>query len=215
MQKQPSSLSLKRRKFLSSSGPVTTVRLYEIYPTQYLLLSRHINIILKGGDGLVAARHLKLWGYQPSVYYPKPSSKPLFVGLETQLKNLEIEFINDLNSISNYQLIIDAIFGFSFKAGNIREPFKSVIDTVNKATQIPILSVDIPSGWDVDNGFLEGGIREPAVLVSLTAPKPVANCIDTTKTQHYVGGRFVGRAFAEKYGIDLYQYKGYDQVLKL
>ncbi|CDR42702.1 CYFA0S10e01288g1_1 [Cyberlindnera fabianii] len=168
-----------------------------------------------GGDGLVAARHLKLWGYQPSVYYPKPSSKPLFVGLETQLKNLEIEFINDLNSISNYQLIIDAIFGFSFKAGNIREPFKSVIDTVNKATQIPILSVDIPSGWDVDNGFLEGGIREPAVLVSLTAPKPVANCIDTTKTQHYVGGRFVGRAFAEKYGIDLYQYKGYDQVLKL
>ena len=32
-----------------------------------------------GGDGLVTARHLKHFGYQPSIYYPKPSSKPLFL----------------------------------------------------------------------------------------------------------------------------------------
>lgn len=173
-----------------------------------------INGLVIGGDGLVAARHLKLWGYNPSIYYPKPSSKPLFQGLETQLKNLDIEFISSLNSISNYQLIIDSIFGFSFKPeGGIREPFKQVIETVNE-TSIPILSVDIPSGWDVDDGFVEGGLREPDVLVSLTAPKPVANHLKDT-TQHYVGGRFVGPNFAKKYGIDQYDYKGYDQVLKL
>ena len=32
-----------------------------------------------GGDGLVAARHLKHFGYQPSIYYPKPSTKTLFL----------------------------------------------------------------------------------------------------------------------------------------
>ncbi|ODQ56891.1 hypothetical protein WICANDRAFT_81718 [Wickerhamomyces anomalus NRRL Y-366-8] len=167
-----------------------------------------------GGDGLVAARHLKLWGYNPSIYYPKHSSKPLFQNLETQLKNLDIEFISSLNAINNYQLIIDSIFGFSFKPqGGIRPPFNEVIQTVNK-TSIPILSVDIPSGWDVDDGFVEGGLRNPDVLVSLTAPKPVANHI-SEKTQHYVGGRFIGPKFAKKYGIDQYDYRGYDQVLKL
>jgi len=158
---------------------------------------------------------LKLWGYNPSIYYPKPSSKPLFKGLETQLKNLDIEFISSLNSISNYQLIIDSIFGFSFSAaGGIRPPFDQVILTVNDTPSIPILSVDIPSGWDVDNGFVEGGIRKPEVLISLTAPKPVVNHLDKD-TKQYVGGRFIGKKFAEKYGIDHYEYKGYDQVVKL
>lgn len=81
-------------------------------------------------------------------------------------------------------------------------------------TSIPILSVDIPSGWDVDDGFVQGALRNPDVLVSLTAPKPVANHI-SEKTHHFVGGRFIGAKFAEKYGIDQYEYKGYDQVLKL
>ncbi len=138
----------------------------------------------------------------------------MFQNLETQLKNLDIEFISSLNAINNYQLIIDSIFGFSFKPqGGIRPPFNEVIQTVNK-TSIPILSVDIPSGWDVDDGFVEGGLRNPDVLVSLTAPKPVANHI-SEKTQHYVGGRFIGPKFAKKYGIDQYDYRGYDQVLKL
>jgi NAD(P)H-hydrate repair Nnr-like enzyme with NAD(P)H-hydrate epimerase domain len=33
---------------------------------------------LLGGDGLVAARHLWHYGYQPTVYYPKRSKKELY-----------------------------------------------------------------------------------------------------------------------------------------
>lgn len=43
-----------------------------------------------------------------------------------------------------YNLVIDAIFGFSFK-GAVREPFGSVLETLNKTT-VPIASIDIPSG---------------------------------------------------------------------
>lgn len=174
---------------------------------------RVLTTIYIGGDGLVAARHLKLWGYSPSIYYPKPSNKQLFVNLETQLKNLEVEFLEDLGTVGQFQLIIDAIFGFSFQAGHIRAPFDSVIDTLNKSA-VPILSVDIPSGWDVDQGLVPGGIRAPEVLVSLTAPKPVANFLPQG-TAHYVGGRFIGPVFAAKYGIDTFAYTGYDQVVKL
>lgn len=31
-----------------------------------------------GGDGLVAARHLRHYGYQPTVYYPKRSGNELY-----------------------------------------------------------------------------------------------------------------------------------------
>lgn len=31
-----------------------------------------------GGDGLVAARHLAHFGYNPSVWYPKPTNKDLY-----------------------------------------------------------------------------------------------------------------------------------------
>ncbi|RUS69706.1 hypothetical protein EGW08_022535 [Elysia chlorotica] len=38
-----------------------------------------------GGDGLVCARHLKLFGYKPTLYYPKQSNKPLFKALAQQV----------------------------------------------------------------------------------------------------------------------------------
>jgi NAD(P)H-hydrate epimerase len=52
----------------------------------------------------------------------------------------------------SYDLILDGIFGFSFE-GNIRPPFDAIIKTLQKC-QIPIVSIDIPSGWHVEKGKL-------------------------------------------------------------
>jgi hydroxyethylthiazole kinase-like uncharacterized protein yjeF len=38
-----------------------------------------------GGDGLVAARHLFHFGYDVHVCYPKPTDKPIYNGLVTQV----------------------------------------------------------------------------------------------------------------------------------
>lgn len=43
-----------------------------------------------------------------------------------------------------YNLVVDAIFGFSFK-GAVREPFGGILSQLKKIT-VPIASVDIPSG---------------------------------------------------------------------
>lgn len=43
-----------------------------------------------------------------------------------------------------YGLVVDAIFGFSFK-GAVREPFGSILSTLEHIT-VPIASIDIPSG---------------------------------------------------------------------
>ena len=49
-------------------------------------------------------------------------------------------------------MIVDAIFGFSFKPP-IRTPFDSIINTLIEIKKVPIYSVDIPSGWDVEKGL--------------------------------------------------------------
>lgn len=52
----------------------------------------------------------------------------------------------------------------------------------------PIVSVDIPSGWDVEAGDTTQQGIQPAMLVSLTAPKLAARGFQGV---HYLGGRFV------------------------
>ena len=68
-----------------------------------------------------------------------------------QSKGVGVEFLDSLpESLSSYELAIDAMFGFSFKPP-VREPFGAAIAALAASTT-PVLSVDIPSGWDVENG---------------------------------------------------------------
>ncbi|CAH1764736.1 1231_t:CDS:2, partial [Entrophospora sp. SA101] len=95
-----------------------------------------------GGDGLVAARHLSHFGYQPKIYYPKQTNKELYQRLVQQCKNLQIAISNNLHDhLEKSDLVIDAIF------------------------------VDIPSAWDVEKGNVDNVGFTPSMLISLTAPK--------------------------------------------
>lgn len=168
-----------------------------------------------GGDGLVAARHLKLWNYEPQLYYPKKPNNPLYQRLMVQLKDLDVGEVTDFkDTIGDYGVIVDAIFGFSFKPP-IRSPFDEVIEVLSQRKSTPIVSIDIPSGWDVDHGPLQRDIG-CSMLVLLTAPKPCANMLKPG-TPHYLGGRFVNSTVAAKYGITelVGKYKGDDMVVKL
>ncbi|NXK87080.1 NNRE epimerase, partial [Formicarius rufipectus] len=167
-----------------------------------------------GGDGLVCARHLKMFGYQPTVYYPKRPSKPLFEGLTTQCEKMDIPFLAEFPTEPAfidelYGVVVDAIFGFSFK-GAVREPFGSILSTLERVT-VPIASIDIPSGWDVEKGKADG--LQPDMLISLTAPKKAA--MHFAGRYHFLGGRFVPPALQEKYALNLPAYPGTDCVLQL
>ncbi|XP_049849396.1 NAD(P)H-hydrate epimerase-like isoform X2 [Schistocerca gregaria] len=163
-----------------------------------------------GGDGLVAARHVRHFGYDPVVFHPTKSKK--FDYLLTQCRKLEIKVIDKLPSADElaqqYDLICDAIFGFSF-SGDIRPPFNEIITELNKCSR-PIISIDIPSGWDVDHGNVNGNGLEPKSLISLSAPKL---CSKNFKGIHWLGGRFVPEALQKKYQLDLPKYEGCEQVI--
>ncbi|KAF9006843.1 YjeF N-terminal domain-like protein [Hymenopellis radicata] len=151
----------------------------------------------QGGDGLVAARHLSMFGYKPTIYMPKPGSKDIYQVLKQQ-------------SLASSDVILDAIFGFSFK-GPVRAPFDSALSLITES-HLPIVSVDIPSGWDVEAGNEAGVGLNPNVLISLTAPKEGVRAFSGT---HFLGGRFVPKTLEEKYSLNLPPYPGFDQIVEL
>lgn len=177
-----------------------------------------------GGDGLVCARHLKLWRhYEPVIYYPKRPQKDLYQRLTKQLQQLgvkEIETIEEVKKLTaepSLKVIVDSLFGFSFKPP-VREPFKELIDHLAAKNKeiAPIVAVDIPSGWDVDQGPQDVDIGA-SVLVSLTAPKPCSEKFAAPGKVHYLGGRFINDDVAQRYGIaDLLKlYPADDLIVKL
>lgn len=93
-----------------------------------------------GGDGLVCARHLKLFEYNPIVYYPKRTDKELYHNLTHQVASMNIPVVECLPEKSAFEaqfgLIVDALFGFSFKPP-IRETFVPIINLM-KTTTVPI-----------------------------------------------------------------------------
>jgi NAD(P)H-hydrate epimerase len=153
-----------------------------------------------------------MFGYKPTIYLPKPGSKDIYkvtffnsvsyqLGrygickkrLQAQCDNMEIATIAPSleldplrDALAQSDVILDAIFGFSFKPP-IRAPFDFVLPLLS-SSGLPIVSVDVPSGWDVEAGNAEGVGLNPDVLVSLTAPK---EGVRTFTGRHFLGGRFV------------------------
>ncbi|WVR04535.1 NAD(P)H-hydrate epimerase [Kwoniella sp. DSM 27419] len=181
----------------------------------------------QGGDGLVAARHLHHFSYKPTIYLPKPGNKDIYQRLLRQCENLKIPVLKDVDEfkreLGQTDVILDAIFGFSFHPP-LRAPFHEVLRAIT-SVHVPIVSVDIPSGWSVTDGPQplytekdESGKSEsvetfhPEVLISLTAPK---EGVKTFKGRHFLGGRFVPDHLASKFELNLPEYPGVDQVVEL
>lgn len=183
-----------------------------------------------GGDGLVCARHLKLFGFNPIVIYPKPATAELYKSLLKQCEGFEIEILYEvpdkpLENLGN--IVIDCIFGFSFKPPNRNADFAKLLNMIHDSSpKLPLVSVDIPSGWHVERGAesietdqadqepaFKIPILKPDCLISLTAPKLCARGF--TGQYHYLGGRFCPPSLLRKYDLTLPDYPGVEETVLL
>lgn len=110
-----------------------------------------------GGDGFVASRHLAGYGAKITVVLLgspsdlKSEEARLNWGIIEKMDSIEIIFGKDLTDevkgrIAKAGIILDAIFGTGIK-GEIREPYASAIDAINKSKAY-VVAVDVPSGFD-------------------------------------------------------------------
>ncbi|XP_055873277.1 NAD(P)H-hydrate epimerase-like [Biomphalaria glabrata] len=208
-------------QLMELAGYSCAVAIAKCYPVESLKKDHAAVLVIcgpgnNGGDGLVCARHLKLFGYKPTLFYPKQNNKPLFKALALQCERLDIPTLSFFPTdpqcvVDSFNLVVDAIFGFSYKPP-AKPEFASVLQSLIQIQErVPICSIDIPSGWDVEQGNPEG--LQPDLLISLTAPKQCATHFKGKR--HFLGGRFVPPTLEQKYGLRLPPYPGTDPVVEL
>jgi len=116
-----------------------------------------------GGDGFAVARHFSNARFAVNVVSIGSVAEmsedcrtnfEILKQLSSHRKNLKIKFYNSLKDISwlkNSSIIIDAILGSGF-TGELREPYSSVVKTLNKFSSFKC-AIDVPTGLNADTGF--------------------------------------------------------------
>ena len=116
-----------------------------------------------GGDGLVAARHLKDWGADVTVVLLKPRGEDdanlkAIVERELSIIVLEDDVATLDEPLAGAELIIDALLGTG-RARPIEGPLAGVLDKLRdaRARRLPprLLAVDLPTGLDADTGAVD------------------------------------------------------------
>ncbi len=127
-----------------------------------------------GGDGFVASRHLAGYGAKITVILLgtpsdlRSEEARLNWGIIKKMDSIEIIFGKELTNqvksrIAKAHIILDSIFGTGIK-GEIREPYASAIDAINKSKAY-VLAIDVPSGFDPNTGQIhEKCVRADATI---------------------------------------------------
>ena len=134
-----------------------------------------------GGDGYVMARYLHEREMSVRVAIigdMRGISGDALVNLEILREiGVEISEITDdekwesfSNKIGGPDFIIDGLLGTGLNSP-VRGIFKRVIDDVN-ASEKPVMSIDIPSGLNADNGRIMGAAVRADITVTFGFPKP-------------------------------------------
>ncbi len=118
-----------------------------------------------GGDGFAAARHFANNGFNINIIYlgneDELSSdcalnfniiKKMAAGANN-ISMKKYSSVKDLRLLAGCGVIIDAMLG-SGARGELREPYNSIIQNVNKIKSFKV-AVDIPTGLDADFGYGE------------------------------------------------------------
>ena len=134
-----------------------------------------------GGDGFVAARHLAQAGREVTV---------LLLGEIAEIKGEARQMLDQLNSppleitdsahlssepvtglCIRAQVFVDAVLGTGFKPP-MRDLAQAAGELLYQFPYTPVISVDLPSGWDADSrAFAAPGAYRSDAVITFTAPK--------------------------------------------
>lgn len=142
-----------------------------------------------GGDGFVAARALAKAGKNVGVLLlgnareligdAKPAFEEMRIAPVIARDEAELASASVKALFEGVDLLLDAVVGTGFKPP-LRGVAAALRDRVN-ALQMPVVAIDLPSGWDADSRefSIEGSFRANAV-VTFTAPKLAHACGNLT-----------------------------------
>jgi NAD(P)H-hydrate epimerase len=182
----------------------------EEFPRVFLVCGSGFN----GAVGMHTAVAIKRLGFSPTVYF--------ISGLPSQIKTAAMQVLKDAAIPTcdfvpsalpfYYDLVVDALLGVGFDGSDIRQHYWNVFEML-MGTDLPLLSVDFPSGWDLDVGprkidFTADTFVKPDTLVSLGVPKNGSKVF--AGSYHFIGGRHLPQSWVEDMELDVPTYPGSD-----
>ena len=125
------------------------------------------------GGALAAARHLRNRGLHPEIMIVK-GKHHLKDATRHQLKiarelNIPVHNYDPGFDLESYGLIVDGLIGYNLK-GELEKPFAEIIQLINRAN-LPVISLDIPSGIDANEGKIYPTCVHADVTMALALPK--------------------------------------------
>jgi len=136
------------------------------------------------GDGYVLARLAHEAAYQVSIHqYKAPEHLPPSARAAAEaaiLAGIPCHFMssNDIDDTvdQDADLIVDALLGTGLN-GLVQEPMTAAIQLVN-SSELPVLSLDVPSGLNADTGQVMGTCARAAVTITFIACKTGLKTLD-------------------------------------
>jgi NAD(P)H-hydrate epimerase len=168
-------------QLMEDAGRQVVEAMLQQWPT---LLPSHVSVVggkgNNGGDGFVVARLLAAIGVDVSVYLLSPVRDiEGDAGLQlSRLKSVDVavhqaarpeEWRRYIKVIAGSDVIVDALLGTGL-ARPLGGHFRTVVNDLN-ACDVPIVSIDIPSGLSADTASLIGESIVAKLTIALGAPK--------------------------------------------
>ena len=126
-----------------------------------------------GGDGYVVARLAHLSGKQVTIWHPLGTSQSdpaKAAALECTKLNILMTANNTDINWSSIDVVVDGLMGIGYQGTPLKAEIKGAIDTINWA-QKPVLSLDCPSGLNVDTGCVDDCAVSATETVTFLARK--------------------------------------------
>lgn len=164
------------------AGQAIARNILEVFPP----ISEKCIIVLvgpgnNGGDGLVAARHLKEAGALVSVYLLSERQVDEIVyrevvtaGLAPINVSLDTGFERFKQTLTEADIVVDAVFGTGGLRpidGDTAAVLNSVTREKRQRSDLAIVAVDLPSGLNADTGAVDPVTLEADLTITLSNPK--------------------------------------------
>ena len=171
-------------------------RVYGVYGKRFVVVAGTGN---NGGDALVAARRLYAYGGQVEVYvvgdperYRDPARRNYEIALKMGIPIRVVKDAGDLHlleeSLQRCDVVVVGLIGIGLK-GEVTGLARSVIEAINRSGK-PVVSVDIASGIDGNNGLVRGVAVKSTYTVTFGLPK-IGNIL-------YPGYYYCGRLYVSR-----------------
>ncbi|MEB3210172.1 MAG: NAD(P)H-hydrate epimerase, partial [Leptolyngbyaceae bacterium] len=132
-------------------GGLIAQRVRQLCPVEFY---RKVGVLVgpghNGGDALVVARELTEAGYTVLRHEPFSRYKELTTAHRRYADHLNIAVTDEVSHLADCDVLIDGLFGFGLTRP-IEGAIAHLVNHIN-SWNVPVISIDLPSGLDTDTG---------------------------------------------------------------